>query len=170
MGEGSNESRNEGRTNPVENVSWDDAQKFIQKLNEKEGVKQYRLPTEGEWEHAARAGSETEWFFGTDEKALDQYAWCPAKSTHPVGQKEPNPWGLYDIYGNVWEWVEDRYGEFKAEVVTDPKGPSEGSGRVLRGGSWGSRAEDCRSAYRFGNLPDRRYDGVGFRLAFSPGE
>ena len=189
MGEGSNKSKFKGRTNPVENVSWHDAQKFIKKLNEKEGGKKYRLPTEGEWEHAARAGTETDWFFGNYErkdrkaleKALEQYAWYgnSKDSTHPVGQKSPNPWGLYDIYGNVWEWVEDWYGEFKAETVTDPTGPEEGSNRVYRGGSWNDGVGICRSAsrgrcgpsYRDCDYfhPGSRNLSLGFRLACSPG-
>ena len=174
MGEGSNESDFKGRTNPVETVSWNDAQEFIKKLNEKEGTTGYRLPTEAEWEHAARAGTETEWFFGNNEKAMEEYAWCDEnsqKSAHPVGQKQPNPWDLYDMYGNVWEWVEDWYGEFKAGAVTDPAGPEKGSFRVKRGGSWYVPAKLCRSAYR-GDCspgdPDYRDCSVGFRLAFSP--
>jgi len=205
MGEGSNKSKFKGRTNPVENVSWNDAQKFIQTLNKmegfldrlylnnmvlnKEGGNKYRLPTEAEWEHAARAGTETDWFFGNYErkdrkaleKALEQYAWYgnSKDSTHPVGQKSPNPWGLYDIYGNVWEWVEDWYGEFKAETVTDPTGPEEGSNRVYRGGSWNDGVGICRSAsrgrcgpsYRDCDYfhPGSRNLSLGFRLACSPG-
>jgi len=181
MGEGSNRSRFKGRTNPVERVSWDDAQEFIKKLNEEEGGNKYRLPTEGEWEHAARAGSDTEWFFGNDRKALEQYAWFEGnsrKSTHPVGQKNPNPWGLYDIYGNVQEWVEDWWAEFKAETVTDPKGSVENFYRlrVHRGGGFDSYAGGCRSADRGHSSPGSKsgnrgmsYPNLGFRVAFSPG-
>jgi len=172
MGSGNNPSKNKGRTNPVEQVSWNDAQEFIKKLNEKEGGKKYRLPTEAEWEHAARAGSETDWFFGNDKAALDQYAWFGKNSKdsmHPVGQKQPNPWGLYDIYGNVSEWVEDWYGEYQAGAVTDPKGPEKGSLRVTRGGRWLSSAEKCQSALRDYTYPVIQEDVLGFRLAFSPG-
>jgi formylglycine-generating enzyme required for sulfatase activity len=170
MGEGSNPSNFKGRTNPVECVSWEDAQLFIQKLNEKEGGHKYRLPTEAEWEHAARAGSKTEWFFGDDPAVLGQYAWFDKNSketTHPVGEKKPNPWGLYDIYGNVSEWVADWKDDYQAGAVTDPTGPASGSGRVSRGGCWLYPAEDCRSADRLSGMPDSRYDTLGFRLAFS---
>jgi formylglycine-generating enzyme required for sulfatase activity len=173
MGEGSNPSNFKGHKNPVENVSWDDAQKFIQKLNEKEGGKKYRLPTEAEWEHAARAGTRTEWFFGDNQAALGEYAWFRGNSqgtTHPVGQKKPNPWGLYDIYGNVGEWVQDWTGEYPKEAVTDPTGPTRGSYRVNRGGGWGLAAEFCRSASRFRFAPVVRDNSLGFRLAFSPGQ
>ena len=176
MGTGINPSNNQGRTNPVEHVSWNDVQEFVKKLNEKEGVKQYRLPTEAEWEHAARAGTDTEYFFGNDPAALGEYAWFSQNSndtTHPVGEKKPNPWGLYDIYGNVWEWVQDWYSRedwFQEGAVTDPAGPERGSHRVIRGGSWSYGAEDCRSADRYYNAPDDRYHDLGFRLAFSPGQ
>jgi formylglycine-generating enzyme required for sulfatase activity len=178
MGEGSNPAEFKGRSNPVERVSWDDAQVFIQKLNQKEGGNKYRLPTEAEWEHAARAGTTTEYFFGDDPAALGQYAWFDKNSqgtTHPVGEKKPNPWGLYDIYGNVWEWMADWYEErkedwFKAGAVTDPTGPASGSFRVNRGGSWYDSAEVCRPADRFIRTPDNRFNYLGFRLAFSPGQ
>jgi formylglycine-generating enzyme required for sulfatase activity len=97
---------------PVVSVSWDDVQQFIKKLNEKEGTNKYRLPSEAEWEYAAHAGTTTRYSFGDDESMLVDYAWYDANSgnkTHEVGQKKPNPWGLYDIYGNVWEWVQDKY-------------------------------------------------------------
>ena len=170
MGTGSNPSIFKGRTNPVENVSWDDVQVFIQKLNEKEGDNKYRLPTEAEWEHAARAGSETKWFFGSDPNQLGKYAWFKdnsAGTTHPVGEKQPNPWGLYDIYGNVWEWVQDWYGEYPEGAMMDPTGPASGSARIYRGGSWFNPANSCRSAYRGKRLPGYRRSHLGFRLAFS---
>ena len=173
MGEGSNPSHFKGRTNPVEKVSWDDTQKFIQKLNEKEGGNKYRLPTEAEWEHAARAGTKTKWFFGDNPAALGEYAWFGGnsrKTTHPVGQKKPNPWGLYDIYGNVFEWVQDWYDKYPNEAVTDPTGPTAGSFRIPRGGSWNHPAEDCRSAYRSWLTPGNRNIYLGLRLAFSPGQ
>jgi formylglycine-generating enzyme required for sulfatase activity len=172
MGSGSNPSGFTGPTNPVEQVSWDDVRIFIRKLNEKESGPTYRLPTEAEWEHAARAGPGTEWFFGDNPAALNQYAWFMSqdsqKSSHPVGGKKPNPWGLYDIYGNVWEWVEDWYGAYQAGAVTDPAGPAAGSYRVSRGGGWNVGAGGCRSANRLRDAPDSRGSNLGFRLAFSP--
>jgi formylglycine-generating enzyme required for sulfatase activity len=173
MGSGSNPSQNKGRTNPVESVSWDDVQVFIQKLNKKEGGRKYRLPTEAEWEYAARAGTETEWFFGDNPAALGQYAWFSqnsGESPHQVGAKKPNPWDLYDIYGNVGEWVADRLGDYQAGAVTDPAGPAKGSDRVFRGGSRGSNIESCQSAFRSGGAPGDSGDLLGFRLAFSPGQ
>jgi formylglycine-generating enzyme required for sulfatase activity len=121
---GNNPAKFHGQKNPVESVSWDDAQAFINCLNQKEGHIRYRLPTEAEWEYAARAGTTTEYFFGNSASDLSRYAWYEDNSgytTHPVGQKQPNPWGLYDIYGNVWEWVQDWYGNLETSV-TDPRG------------------------------------------------
>jgi formylglycine-generating enzyme required for sulfatase activity len=157
----------------VEEVSWSDVQEFIQKLNQKEGVNKYRLPTEAEWEYAARAGTAGKYSFGDDAGALGRYAWYKDNSggtTHPVGRKEPNGWGLYDMQGNVCEWVRDWYGDYSSSPVTDPRGPSSGSARVDRGGSWGSNAWICRSASRGSSTPGARYDILGFRLAFSPGQ
>ena len=149
---GNNPSRFTGNSNrPVESVSWDDVQAFIEKLNAKEGGAMYRLPTEAEWEYAARAGSITAYSFGDDAKQLGEYAWYGDNSkgeTHPVGQLKPNAWGLYDMHGNVWEWVQDWYGKYAAEAVMDPQGPSAGSARVGRGGGWSAGARFCRSAYR----------------------
>ena len=174
---GSNPADFQGEANPVEMVSWEDVQVFIQKLNAKEGGRKYRLPSEAEWEHASRAGSDTAWFFGDNPVVLGEYAWFSENSqnsTHPVGQKKPNPWGLYDIYGNVWEWVEDWYDDNAAwhqeGAVIDPVGPASGSRRVLRGGGWSNTAEDCRPASRNGFSPVYFHDGLGFRLAFSPGQ
>jgi formylglycine-generating enzyme required for sulfatase activity len=170
---GNNPSRFEGRDNPVEMVSWDDTQEFIQRLNRQEGHKRYRLPTEAEWEYAARAGTTGAYSFGDDVGQLGQYAWYGANCrgrTHPVGQKQPNPWGLYDMHGNVWEWVQDWYGEryYSSSPGTDPKGPSSGYYRVFRGGCWFFDAERCRSANRNGSTPGLRYNVLGFRLALDP--
>ncbi|MCL2122613.1 MAG: formylglycine-generating enzyme family protein, partial [Desulfovibrionaceae bacterium] len=110
---GNNPSRFKGPDNPVEGVSWEDVREFIQRLNEKEGHRRYRLPTEAEWEYAARGGTSSRWSFGDDAGLLDQYAWYKDNSedtTHPVGQKKSNPWGLHDMHGNVFEWVQDWYG------------------------------------------------------------
>jgi formylglycine-generating enzyme required for sulfatase activity len=153
----------------VESVSWNKAQEFIKALNRMEKTDKYRLPTEAEWEYACRAETTSRWFFGNDEAKLGEYAWYGKNSgakTHPVGQKEPNAWGLYDMLGNVWEWCQDWYGKYPDGPVTDPKGPASGQGRVLRGGSWGGGAGGARSAYRSFNHTDLRYrDDIGFRVA-----
>jgi len=153
---------------PVENVSWDDAQEFIKKLNRMEQTDQYRLPTEAQWEYACRAGSTRSFCFGDEEALLGQYAWYAdnsQKSPHPVGRLKPNAWGLYDMHGNVYEWCQDWYGEYPPGPVTDPRGPSAGKYRVLRGGSWDGEAGDGRSAYRLRLNPGYRYGHEGFRVA-----
>ena len=160
----SNPSDFTGKNHPVDGVSWNDLQIFIKKLNEKTG-KNYRLPTEAEWEHAARGGTETAYFFGDDASALGDYAWYSKNSgdrTQEVKKKKPSPNGLYDIYGNLWEWVQDAY----SSTLPGGKDPlnEDGSSRVLRGGGWYSIAWVLRSANR-----DRYYPGngnyfVGFRL------
>jgi len=155
---GDNPSHFKGGTLPVETVSWDDAQLFIQKLNQLSGKKNYRLPTEEEWEYACRAGTTTEYYFGDDESQLGEYAWYDGNSgqtTHPVGQKKPNGWGLYDMAGNVWEWTDSWY-------------DSSRSRRVLRGGGWDGGAACCRSASRDSYAPGDRSSFVGFRLVFVP--
>jgi formylglycine-generating enzyme required for sulfatase activity len=153
---------------PIENVSWNNVQEFIGKIKEKEG-KIYRLPTEAEWEYACRAGSKTQYYFGSSKKLLSEYAWhgnffTIFGRTHPVATKKPNAWGLYDMHGNVCEWCEDLYSNYPSGSVTDPMGPSNGSYRVFRGGGWFSLARYCRSAYRNRWKPDYRDDYVGFRL------
>jgi formylglycine-generating enzyme required for sulfatase activity len=149
---------------PVEQVSWGDAQKFINKLNAKNDGYEYRLPTEAEWEYACRAGTT-----GDYAGNLDSMAWYDSNSgskTHPVGQKQPNAFGLYDMHGNVWEWCQDWYDEnyYKNSPSTDPKGASSGSNRVLRGGGWYDFARYCRAAFRNGVTPVLRSDLLGFRL------
>ena len=149
---------------PVETVSWKDVQEFIRSLNERATGRgyRYRLPTEAEWEYAARAGTS-----GVRHGELDEVAWYSGNSdlaTHKVGQKRPNAWGLHDMLGNVWEWTGDWYGEYPAGKVTDSGGPSTGSGRVDRGGSWGNYARYVRSANRDYNSPGRRNGYIGFRL------
>jgi len=165
---GNNPSRFKGAPRlPVENVSWEEVQEFIRQLNAKEGGWKYRLPTEAEWEYAGRAGTTTAYSFGDDAHQVGEYAWHGENSsgkTHPVGQKKPNPWGLYDMHGNVWEWVQDWYGPYTAGAAVDPAGPSSGSHRVYRGGSWGHSAKGCRSAFRSNLPPGLRYAYLGFRL------
>ena len=165
---GNNPSYFEGDDNlPVESVSWDDVQKFIRKLNKMEGSDKYLLPTEAEWEYACRAGSKTTYCFGNDPGRLGAYAWYCDNSgnvTHPIRLKKPNAWGLYDIHGNVWEWCQDWYCDYPSNNVTDPDGPSSGSYRVFRGGSWIHRASYCRSADRFFDNPGVHDDRLGFRL------
>jgi len=160
---------------PVEQVSWEDAVAFCKRLSElpeeKKAGRVYRLPTEAEWEYACRAGSETAYSFGDSAQQLGDYAWFGDNArgqTHPVGQKKPNAWGLYDMHGNVWEWCQDWYGEYPEGVVTDPRGPQTGSFRMSRGGSWGYVAAICRAAYRLAVVPASRTDFHGFRLALSP--
>ena len=166
---GDNPSRFKGDKLPVEQVSWNDIQEFIKKLNQKEGGTKYRLPTEAEWEYAARAGSNSKWSFGDNESQLGDYAWYGSNSnsqTHPVGQKKPNKYGLYDVHGNVWEWVQDWYDSnyYSSSPKTDSKGPSSGSYRVFRGGSWDYSAVSARSAYRYITGPVSRRGIIGFRL------
>ena len=165
---GNNPSQFKGDpSRPVETVSWDDVQEFIRRLHAKEGASRYRLPTEAEWEYAARAGSTTTYSFGNDVSQLGQYTWYAKNAdgtTHPVGRLQPNAWKLYDMYGNVWEWVQDWNGKYPSDPVTDPTGPSAGSFRVDRGGSWYDDARFCRSANRHFGLPGLRYGLLGFRL------
>jgi formylglycine-generating enzyme required for sulfatase activity len=127
----------------------------------------YRLPTEAEWEYATRAGSTGNYCFGDNEMQLQRYAWYRAHaggSTHSVGQLQANAWGLYDIYGNVWEWVQDWYGPYAADAAVDPPGPAAGSYRGMRGGGWNSDASYCRSAHRGNAGPSYRLVYLGFRL------
>ena len=163
----------EGDDYPATYVNWQDAVEFCRKLSEEEGL-EYRLPTEAEWEYACRAGTTTAYSFGDDASEMGEYAWYKENATvvgqkyaHTVGQKKPNPWGLYDMHGNVWEWCEDWYGVYHADAATDPTGPSTGSLRVSRGGSWSYVAGLCRSAIRPWDLPSDR-SRYGFRVALSP--
>ena len=149
---------------PVEEVSWDDTQELIRRLNSRESRSGnvYRLPTEAEWEYGARAGTP-----GARYGELGAVAWYRANSgyrTHPVGQKRPNAWGLHDMLGNVWEWVGDWYGEYPSGPATDPGGPGSGTGRVRRGGGWYDNARLVRSAYRFSISPGARGSTFGFRV------
>ena len=164
---GDNPSYFKGDNLPVEQVSWDDTQRFIEKLNSSQTEFHYRLPTEAKWEYCARAGTQTRYFFGDSEKDLDDYAWYLNNSenkTHLVAMKKPNLWGLYDVYGNVWEWCQDGYKKYSKDNIVDPMGVENGSFRVLRGGSWFSAARYLRSASRYNYGPGLRHGDVGFRL------
>jgi len=171
---GSNPSNFKGDNLPVENVSWNDAQEFIQKLNSKT-TKTYRLPTEAEWEYAAGASTgsstgRTKWAGTNEESSLGAYAWYDANSnstTHFVGSKLPNGLGIYDMSGNVREWCNDWYGSYRSRAQTNPSGPSGGSYRVLRGGGWSNYALNCRVASRNSSTPGYRHGSLGFRLVSS---
>ncbi len=173
---GSNPSRFKGDGNlPVETVSWDDCQEFRRKLSQHVG-REVRLPTEAEWEYACRAGTTTPFHFG-DTISTDQanyagnYVYGTGREgqyrekTVPVGSFPANAWGLHDMHGNVWEWCQDRYGEYPSGAQVDPAGPASGGHRVFRGGSWNNLLRNCRSAIRYSFTPDHRYDRVGFRVA-----
>ena len=164
---GSNPSAFKGINNPVEQVSWNDCKKFISKLNSLTG-QHFRLPTEAEWEFAARGGNKSQHFKYSGSNSIDRVAWYDRNSdgeTHPVGKKDANELGLYDMSGNVWEWCEDWYGDYSSSPQTNPKGPNDGSYRVNRGGSWNFSAGDCRVSGRGSNTPGDRYGSLGFRLA-----
>ncbi|MEE4357395.1 MAG: formylglycine-generating enzyme family protein [Desulfococcaceae bacterium] len=176
-----------GSNCPVENVSWYDVQTFITALNAR-GEGTYRLPTDAQWEYAARAGSTTAFYNGSITNTgttpldpnLDAIGWYGGNSavtytpnyygqgTHPVAQKQPNAYGLYDMSGNVGEWCQDWYQNYSTASVTNPTGPSTGTYRVLRGRAWTSYAADCRSAFRSEGSPSNRRKHNGFRLLLSP--
>lgn len=177
-----------GADRPVEQVNWPQAARFCNARSRAEGLKPaynedtgacdfeangYRLPTEAEWEYACRAGTSTGYSFGSEARQLGDFAWFAdnaAKKTHPVGQKKANPWGLFDMHGNVAEWCQDVFdkGYYKSSAEKNPRGPSEGKEYVLRGGSWKSPADAVRSAYRIGENPGfsdacLARDAIGFR-------
>jgi formylglycine-generating enzyme required for sulfatase activity len=166
---GTNPSHFKGDLNrPVERVSWYMVQDFIRRLNGREGHNKYRLPTEAEWEYAARAGSTTQYSFGDNESFLEQFAWYNKNDggkTHSVGQLRPNAWGLYDMHGNVWEWINDWRGPYLVGTIIDPQGSATGNAKGYRGGGWGYGAGRCRSADRSYDAPHYVYGTHGFRLA-----
>jgi formylglycine-generating enzyme required for sulfatase activity len=170
---GDNPSKFKREDNPVETVSWDDAQEFILRLNEEEGHSRYRLPTEAEWEYAVRAGSTSSYYFGDDKSQLGDHAWYrdnSGETTHPVGEKIPNAWGLYDMIGNVEEWTGDFFGDnyYENSPSEDPTGPLSGEGRVGRGCCWFDYPSSCRSAARRWDETNVRFEIIGFRLALIP--
>jgi formylglycine-generating enzyme required for sulfatase activity len=153
---------------PVVGVNWNDVTAFCQWIGRKEG-KTYRLPTEAEWEYACRAGTTTRFVFDEATELLDAYAWHDKNCggmTHPVGQKKPNGWGLYDMHGNVWEWCPDGYDAayYGGSPVIDPMGAATALNRVTRGGGWKDPDDNCRSAHRFGHVPGGRSTFLGFRV------
>ena len=164
---GHNPSQFKDPRRPVEQVTWLAVQTFLEELNRLEGTNKYRLPTEAEWEYAARAGSETRYFFGEQASALRRFAWFGLNNgSRPVGSKQPNPWGLYDIYGNVWEWVQECWHDDYSDAPADSRlwGGGDCSHRVLRGGGWNTGAEYLGSAVR-GSYPANGEDmNNGFRV------
>jgi formylglycine-generating enzyme required for sulfatase activity len=164
---GSNPSYFKGGNLPVENVSWDDCQEFIRKLNSLTGLR-FRLPTEAEWEYAARGGSRSRGYKYSGSNTLGDVAWYTDNSgskTHPVKQKQSNELGLYDMSGNVWEWCQDWYSSYSSSSQSNPQGHANGSYRVDRGGGWDSNAGSCRVSIRGSYAPSGRDSGLGFRLA-----
>ena len=164
---GSNPSDFKGDNLPVENVSWDDVQEFLRKLNAMTG-KNYRLPTEAEWEFAARGGNSSRGYKYSGSNSLGSVAWYYDNSgdrTHAVGTKSPNELGIYDMSGNVWEWCQDWYGSYSGSSQRNPQGPNSGSSRVFRGGCWSYDARFCRVSIRGYNTPGYRLNHLGFRLA-----
>jgi len=185
---GENPSRWKGARNPVEQVRWSDAVRFCNARSRREGLEPcydletwqcnfeasgYRLPTEAEWEYACRAGTGTAYFFGNDSSKLADYAWFEKNSgghPQPVGRKRPNPWGLYDMCGNVWQWCNDFYkvDYYQEAPQENPRGPGDGETKVVRGGAWRFSAESCRCGYRYNENPGYvdvcfGYDIYGFR-------
>jgi len=163
-----NPSHFRGGNRPVDSVLWEEAVEFCRRLSQRE-ERTYRLPTEAEWEYAARADTSTRWSFGDAEKQLKKHAWYAANSklkTQPVGRRNANPWGLHDVHGNVWEWCSDWYAAdtYRRASAVDPTGPSAGSYRVYRGGGWLHTARQCRSANRPGYPPGYRASYLGFRI------
>ena len=167
-----NPSHYKGTNLPVEQVSWNVAQGFLTNLNARVKGYRFRLPSEAEWEHACRAGTTTHYSFGDGDTALPEYGWFTGngeRRTHPVGEKKPNTWGLYDMHGNVWEWCQDWYAPYPGGEVTDPTGPATGTNIVMRGGSWSHGSRDLWSSFRFGRFKrDFPFRSVGFRVVAVP--
>ena len=167
---GNNPSSFKGDSRPVEQVSWEDAQNFCRELSAITG-KTYLLPTEAQWEYAARGGKHSKGYKYSGSYAIDAVAWYDGNSgnaTHPVKQKRANELGLYDMSGNVWEWCSDWYGSYSSSSQNNPTGASSGQYRVLRGGSWNNNARNCRSSNRDNNTPSNRNNNNGFRVVCLP--
>jgi formylglycine-generating enzyme required for sulfatase activity len=185
---GTNPSQVKGPNLPVEMVTWFDAVEYCNRRSQREGLTPayaisgtgdsrtvtwnrsangYRLPTEAEWEYACRAGTGTPYYSGNGVDAAGWYGANSSSTTHPVGGKQANAWGLYDMHGNVYEWCWDWYGYYTSGAQTDPVGASSGSYRVIRGGSWGDHAQNLRSAIRGYFTPTNRNSSLGFRLVRS---
>ena len=165
---GNNPSNFKGNKKPVEKVSWDDCQEFVKKLNQLTG-KNFRLPTEAEWEYAARGGNKSKGYKYSGSNTIDDVAWYTSNSgskTHDVKTKQANELGIYDMSGNVWEWCQDWYGSYNSGSQTNPTGPSSGSSRVCRGGSWFNGARYCRVSNRNCYFPDGSFSYLGLRLVF----
>lgn len=170
---GNNPSYFRGDRLPVEQISWNDCQEYVKKVNaylaQRGEELRVRLPTEAEWEFAARGGTESRGFKYSGSDEIKDVAWYGEDwnkgSTHPVGTKSANELGIHDMSGNVWEWCADWYGNYSSGSVTDPRAPGSGDGRVLRGGCWNDTAVGCRSANRLGGMPGYRDDYLGVRLA-----
>ena len=173
---GNNPSRFKGGNCPVEKVSWNDAIEFCEKLNRSGKAPEgwmFTLPTEAQWEFAARGGNKSKGYKYSGSNNLDEVAWyCDNsdKQTHDVGRKFPNELGLHDMSGNVWEWCLDLDGDYSEIALHDPTGANKGSNRVIRGGSWCYYASNCRVASRNSSSPDDRDDFIGFRLALVPAQ
>ncbi|MBK7868862.1 MAG: SUMF1/EgtB/PvdO family nonheme iron enzyme [Ignavibacteriales bacterium] len=179
-----NPSQFVGDNRPVEIVGWNDVIEFCNKLSEREGLQKaylisgssvtcdfnangYRLPTEAEWEYAARGGNKSSGLNHSGSNEIDKVAWFwdnSGSATHDVATKQPNELGIYDMSGNVWEWCWDWYGDYTSSSQTDPRGPSTGSLRVFRGGTWSGSAWFCRVAFRFFPDPGHRGSDLGFRI------
>ena len=170
---GSNPSKYKGDNLPVEMVSWNDCQEFISKLNSMTGRK-FRLPTEAEWEYAARGGKKSRGYQYSGSNSISDVAWYSGNcgnisgiNTHPVGKKQANELGIYDMTGNVWEWCQDMYGYYSFSAQKNPTGSTVGNKRVIRGGSWFNARESCRTSDRADSSPDHHFEGLGLRLALS---
>lgn len=175
---GSGSSYFKGATRPVERVSWDDAQRFIAKMNSMKPELQMCLPTEAQWEYCCRAGTSTPFYFGEqisselvnfdgnypyNNGSKSEYR----EQTVEVKSLSPNDWGLYEMHGNVWEWCQDWYGGYPVQPIVDPQGSEAGSDRMVRGGAWFNFGRDCRSAYRLNLVPGYRGSNIGFRLTLN---
>ena len=170
---GSNPSKEKSPNLPVDHITWHDAVAFCEKLSATDPKFDYRLPTEAEWEYACRAGTRTRHYWGedSDRSQIGDYAFYKANGdgkTHEVGQKRPNPWGLYDMNGNVWEWCQDWMAPYDPAQKLDPKGPSAGDQKVCRGGCWAYDAARCRSAERNEAPADSVHPNLGMRVVAVP--